>query len=164
MSSDQVSLPDIVKSRPAAEQDMAQEVAEIVSHLLGDRRSIIDPSVEIWTAKSAEDLRARIEDDPIFGGSMGQWKKLDIQLADAPREVVLLAAELVFLREVPVLEARPATRKAHVEQVLSHLDTPVELPQVILQSFERPSGDVGFRAGRGFNGRLWLHLAWAFHD
>ena len=161
MSSDLVSLSDIVKSRPAAEQAMAQEAAAIVSHLLGDRRSTIDPSVEIWTAKAAEDLRARIEDDPIFGGSMGQWKKLDIQLANAPREVVLMAAELVFLREVPVLEARPETRRAHVDQILSHLDDQLYLPDDIVQSFERPSGTAGFRAGRGYNGSMWLHLTWA---
>lgn len=139
---------------------MAQEATEVVSHLLGDRRSTIDPSVEIWTTEAAENLRARIEDDPLFGGSMGQWKKLDIQLADAPREVVLLAAELVLLREIPILEARPDTRKSHVEMVLSHLGDNYQLPPKVLQSFNRPSGTAGFRAGRGYNGNMWLHLTW----
>lgn len=46
---------------------MAQEATEIVFHLLNDRRSTIDPSVEIWTADAASDLRARVKDDPIIG-------------------------------------------------------------------------------------------------
>lgn len=139
---------------------MASEAAEVISHLLGDRRSTLDPSIEIWTSEAAENLRARIEDDPIFGGSMGQWNKLDIQLTDAPREVVLLAAELVYLREIPVLEARPDTRKAHVNQVLTHLSDELTLPPSILRSFDRPAGTAGFRAGRGYNGSMWQHLAW----
>lgn len=161
MSSDQVSLSDVAQSRPAAEIALAEEAAEIVSHLLGDRRSTFDPSVEIWTAEVAEDLRVRIEDDPILGGPMSQWEKLDIQLTGAPKEVVLLAAELVFLRELPVLEARPETRKAHVGRILSNLSEQPKLPREVLQSLERPSGTAGFRAGRGYNGRMWLHLTWA---
>lgn len=141
--------------------EMAHEAAEIVSHLLGDRRSTFDPSTEIWTAEAAEDLRARIEDDPIIGTSLGQWDKLDIQLKDAPREVVLLAAELVFLREVPVLGVRPDTRRDHIDRVLAHLDDNLKLPPEILQSFNRPSGFAGFRAGQWYYRDMWLHLSWS---
>lgn len=67
MASDQASLSDIAGSRRAAEMAMAQEATEIVFHLLNDHRSTIDPSVEIWTADAASDLRARVKDDPIIG-------------------------------------------------------------------------------------------------
>ena len=160
MSSDQVSPSDVAQSRPENEMELASEAAEVISHLLGDRRSTFDPSVEIWTPETAEELRARIEDDPIIGPSMGQWEKLDIQLMDAPREVVLMAAELGFLREVPILGVRPETRKAHIDQVLAHLDDELELPPKILQSFDRPSDLGGFRAGQWYYKDMWLHLIW----
>lgn len=160
MSSDQVSLSDVVQSRPAAEMAMAHEAAEVVSHLLGDRQSLVDPTVEIWTAAAAEDLRARVKDDPIIGGSINQWEKLDIQLKGASREVTILAAELVFLRELPVLKARPDTRRSHVERVLSLLNEELPLPPEMLRSFERPSGTAGFQAGQSYNRNMWLHLSW----
>lgn len=161
MSSDQVSLSVAAQSRPGNEMELAGEAAEIVSHLLGDRRSVLDPTVEVWTPTAAEELRARIEDDPIVGTSMGQWEKLDIQLNNAPREVVLLAAELVFLREVPILGIRPQTRISHLDQVLAHLDDDLQLPSEILRSFDRPSDLGGFRAGQWYYSDMWLHLAWA---
>src|SRR5690554_4489588 len=83
-------------SRPAADTAIATEAGEVISHMLGDRRSLIDPLATIWTAETAEDLRARIGDNPILGSDQGQWDKLDRQLQGASREVVLLAAELVF--------------------------------------------------------------------
>lgn len=160
MSTDQVSLSDVVQSRPENEMKLAGEAGAIVSHLLGDRRSTFDPAIEIWTPAAAEELRIRIEDDPIVGTSMGQWEKLDIQLKNAPREVVLLAAELVFLREVPVLGVRPETRRTHIDQVLAHLDDELQLPAEILRSFDRPSDLGGFRAGQWYYSDMWLHLAW----
>ena len=161
MSSDQVSLSDVAQSRPENEMELAGEAAEIISHLLGDRRSIFDPSVEIWIPSVAEDLRARIEDDPIIGTSMDQWEKLDIQLKNAPREVVLMAAELVFLREVPILGIRPETRRTHLYQVLAHLEDDLQLPAGILRSFDRPSDLGGFRAGQWYYRDMWQHLSWA---
>jgi 5-methylcytosine-specific restriction protein B len=161
MPSDQVPVTDIAKSRPENEMELAEEAAEIISHLLGDRRSTFDPTVEIWTPAAAEELRARIEDDPIVGTSMGQWEKLDIQLNNAPREVVLLAAELVFLREVPILGVRPQTRRSHLDQVLAHLDDDLRLPSEVLRSFDRPSDLGGFRAGQWYYSDMWLHLSWA---
>ena len=160
MYSDQVSLADVAQSRPENEMELAGEAAEIVSHLLGDRRSTFDPTVEIWTPAAAEELRARIEDDPIVGTSMGQWEKLDIQLKGAPRDVVLMAAELVFLREVPILGIRPETRRAHVDQVLAHLDDDLQLPEEVSQSFDRSSDLGGFRAGQWYYRDMWLHLSW----
>src|SRR5699024_1481680 len=116
-------LASVAASRPAADMAIAQDAAEVLEHMLGDGRSVIDPGTTIWTAATAEDLRARIGDNPIFGKAQGQWDKLDRQLEGASREVVLLAAELVFLREHPLRSAKPETRRAHVDRVLAHLDS-----------------------------------------
>ncbi len=148
-------------SRPAPDMDLAREASEIMAHMLGDRLSVIDPATAIWTAEAAEDLRARVEDNPIDGADQGQWDKLDKQLDGASRAVVLLAAELVFLREHPVRTARPETRRDHVDRVLAHLDSPVDLPEPMAQALARPTDVAGFKPGQSYNGALWLHVIWA---
>ena len=84
-----------------------------------------------------------------------------MQLQGAPREVVLLAAELVFLREHPLRSALPETRRAHVERVLSHLDSPVTIPEPMSTWLARPAGTAGFEPGSWYNGALWRHVIWA---
>ncbi|WP_240606783.1 AAA family ATPase [Microbacterium sp. Gd 4-13] len=150
----------ILASRPAPDMQVAREAGEIVEHMLGDGRSIIDPSTTIWTAEAAEELRARIGDNPIVGAGQGQWDKLDLQLKGAPRAVVLLAAELVFLREHPLRSALPETRRAHVERVLSHLDVAASIPESMSSWLARPAGTAGFEPGSWYNGALWLHVIW----
>jgi len=114
MTTDQVNIDLRVAtaaSRPTPELLVAREAGEVITHMLGDGRSMIDPATTSWTAEAAEELRARIGDNPLVGTGQGQWEKLDLQLRGAPREVVLLAAELVFLREHPLRSALPETRR-----------------------------------------------------
>lgn len=148
-------------SRPEHDVSMAREASEVISHMLGDGRSVIDPATPIWTAKAAEDLRARIEDNALVGTDQDQWEKLDLQLQGASRAVVLLAAELVFLREYPLRSALPKTRRAHIEGVLSHLEAPATIPEPMASWLARPTGTAGFEPGSWYNGALWRHLIWA---
>ncbi|MCB1299415.1 MAG: hypothetical protein KDB08_10605, partial [Microthrixaceae bacterium] len=97
----------------------------------------------------------RIEDNPILGTDAGQWDKLEHQLAGAPREVVLLAAELVFLREQPVFNAAPATRREHLTRVLKMSEPVASVPEWMSGCLDRPTERAGFRGGQGYNGRLW---------
>lgn len=153
-------LADIDKSRPDADQTIAYEVRELISHMLGDGRSVIDPTATIWTAEAAEDLRVRIEDNPIIGTDQSQWEKLDEQLLGASREVLLLAAEIVFLREYPLRSALPTTRLAHVQRVLEPLEPPVAITEPLSSWLARPAGTAGFESGSWYNGSLWKHLIW----
>lgn len=148
-------------SRPSADVKLARDVREIFDHMLGDGRSVIDPSATIWTAEAGAELRARVGDDPIHGKSMGQWDKLDIQLSGAKRETVLLAAELVFLREYVLSNSRPETRLTNLKQVLANLDSPVTIPDKMLEWTARPAGRAGLKGSQGYYGGLWLHLTWA---
>ena len=141
---------------------IAREVAEIFDHMLGDGRSVIDPAVT--------DLDSRRRRRTCGGGSRttrssapdaGQWDKLEHQLAGASREVVLLAAELVFLREQPVFNAAPATRREHLARVLKMTEPVAAIPEWMSACLDRPTGQAGFKGGQGYNGRLWLHLIWA---
>ena len=156
-------MPDAVieASRHTAEIEIADQAGEVIAHMLGDGQSVIDPTETIWTAEAAEDLRARIGDNPILGSDKGQWDKLDHQLHDAPRAVVLLAAELVFLREHALYVALPTTRLDHVERVLAHLYPPVAIEDPMATWLSRPVRTAGFDPGSWYNGALWRHLIWA---
>ena len=91
----------VAQSRPAEDLEMAQQVRPIIEQMLGDGHSVIEPAAKIWTVQATEELRHRIADNPLEG-SETQWSKLEKQLAGAPREVILLAAEMVLLREHPL--------------------------------------------------------------
>ena len=148
-------------SRSSLDMALAHEVRDIIDHITGDGRSLLDPGTTIWTAAAAEELRARVGDNPLVGTVQGQWEKLDRQLQGASREVILLAAELVFLREQPLLSARPETRLSHVTGVLEHLDDPVPVNEAMAKWMSRQPGTAGLEQGRGYNGALWRHLIWA---
>lgn len=148
-------------SRSSPDVKIALDVGTIFDHMLGDGYSTIDPSVKIWTKEIAEELRSRIEDNPIVGSEFGQWDKLEQQLDGATDQAVLMAAELVFLREQPLRTATPATRRKHVEAVLSHLEDPIEIPPSMIGWLNRPPRSGGFVGGQGYNGLLYKHLTWA---
>ena len=152
---------DIATSRPQSSMDIARHASGVIDHMLGDGLSVIDPTAQIWTAVAAEDLRARIEDNPILGGDQGQWDKLDVQLNGASREVVLLAAELVFLREFVLNGIRPSTKREHIERVLDHLEPAPDIPELMADGLSRPSTADGIDPSTYYLGALWLHLIWA---
>ena len=152
---------DIAASRPQPSMDIARHASEIIANMLGDGSSVIDPTTQIWTAVAADDLRGRIEDNPILGGDQGQWDKLDVQLNGASREVVLLAAELVFLREFVLSGIRPSTKQEHIESVLNHLEPSPKIPQAMAEGLSRPSTAAGIEPSTYYLGALWLHLIWA---
>ena len=56
----------------APDMAVGRDAGEVIVHMLGDGRSVIDPTATIWTAEAAEDLRARIEDNLIHGSAQSQ--------------------------------------------------------------------------------------------
>lgn len=148
-------------SRFVPDLAVARDAGEVIAHMLGDGMSVIDPTATIWTAEAAENVRARIEDNLIFGTAQNQWEKLDEQLEGASREVVLLTAELVFLREHAVSSVRPETRLEHINRVLKHLESPLVVSEPMLQWLARPTGNGGFEPGMAYYSGLWRHLIWS---
>ena len=132
-----------------ADLEIGQQITPLVNHIFGDGMSTIDPSVKIWAAEPAEELRRRIEDNPLEGPD-SQWTKLKQQLDGAPRDVILLAAEIVFLRDHPVRTLKPTTRRSHVEHVLEKLTDPLSIGEPMEQWLSRSSGTAGFDGGIGY--------------
>ncbi|MGR6092105.1 McrB family protein [Brevibacterium sp. CSND-B09] len=151
---------DIAASRRQLDMNIAHQAGELISHMLGDKRSVIDPTTEVWTAAGADELRSRVQTDPSPGSDMSQWDKLGIQLAGASRPVVLLAAELVFLREHPLNGIRPSTRREHVEDLLALLDPPADIPEPMSEWLARPSETGGFEPSTYYLSAISDHLSW----
>ncbi|PAT06897.1 restriction endonuclease [Corynebacterium hadale] len=147
----------LLRSRPQYDLRLARSVAPIFGHMLGDAHSFLAPELTIWTTEAAEELRHRIEDNPMLG-KLDQWSKLEDQLAGAPHEVIVLAAELVLLRDHPERTLTADTRVKHLTRLL-RLANIQDLPAPAKQLFEQrePSG---FKGGQGYRGSLWKQLIW----
>lgn len=135
---------------------VAKAARVVLEHLLGDQRSVIEPGRVIWTAEHAEYLRSAIEDH-LDLGSRSFFEKLQGQLADAPREVVLLAAEIIYLRGVPLENVTPAKKRDHVQTILSWLSDVPPIPTVMEEGTH--SGG-SFHGGQGYNQQLWKQMVW----
>lgn len=137
---------------------MARQVAPILEQMLGAGYSTIEPGTKIWTAAVAGELRQCIENN-LLEGAWSQWSKLESQLEHASRVAVLLAAEMVFLREQPVHKAKPSTRREHLEIVLGVRDDLPDIPAQMAEWITEPNA-AGFKPGQGYYGSLWRHLIW----
>ena len=79
------------------------------------------------------------------------------QLAGAPRDVVLLTAELLYLQVLPLTNVRASTKRERVTTVLSWLDPEPVLPAEMSEGLATAGV---FHGGVGFNIQIWQQLLW----
>ena len=118
--------------------------------------SRIDPAVVTWTRSAASEMLRRVQDEPDLGKA-SFLAKLERQLHGAPREVVLLAAELLYLQVLPLSNVKAATKHERIEMVLSWLDPRPVLPSEMADGL---SAEGVFHGGVGFNVQIWQQLLW----
>ncbi|NNU27311.1 McrB family protein [Isoptericola sediminis] len=141
---------------PSHVVETAEAGRVVLDHMLGDQRSVVDPFRVIWTAENAEKLRASIEDN-LDEGSGTYYEKFEHQLAGRDRDVKLLAAEMTYLREVPLENVNPATKRKHVETILSWIPDPPSIPRQLAEGL----GNRGvFHGGIGYSQSAWKHIVW----
>jgi 5-methylcytosine-specific restriction protein B len=98
----------------------------------------------------------RVQDDPDFGkGSF--LAKLRNQLQGVSRDVVLLAAELLYVQVLPLSNVRSETKRERIDEVLSWLDPAPALPTEMAEGLSLPGV---FNGGVGFNVQIWQQLMW----
>jgi 5-methylcytosine-specific restriction protein B len=151
----------IAASRPTPDMNVAREAGEVITHMLGDGRSVIDPTWTIWTAEAAEDLRARIGDNPIVGTGRGSGTSSTYNFGAHLGKPCSLQPNSSSCASTQLRSALPETRRAHVERVLSHLDVPTAIPEPMSTWLSRAAGTAGFEPGSWYNGALWRHVIWA---
>lgn len=144
------------ESYPAHVSAMGDAARVVLGHLFGDGLSVIDPSRKIWTPENAEYLRSAIQDDPNEGpGSF--MEKLELQLKNAPRDVVLLAAESIYLRSLPLMNLRPDTKLGYIETLLARLPDKPAVPELMRLCLNLPGI---FHGGQGYNQQFWKQMIW----
>jgi 5-methylcytosine-specific restriction enzyme B len=136
--------------------EVAAAAAVVLDHMLGDRRSVVDPTREVWTAEIAERLRTAVEDS-LEVGSDKFYVKFERQLAEQERDVKLLAAEITYLREVPLYNVRPETKQEHVATILSWIPDQPAIPDSMIEGTRNPTA---FHGGIGYSQYAWKHIVW----
>ena len=147
---------DTAASRHDYEIESATGASTVVSRMLDSGMSTIDPETQIWTADAGRALNAAIGEN-LMAGDEPTWVKLEHQLSGQPYEVLLLAAEIVFLRDLPN-EFKGETRLADVNRVLSWIADPPELPDSLVDLLLNSPG--AFLGGMGYNQYLWKAIPW----
>lgn len=153
-----MNLPEVEAVRIRRSSASAEAARPILGHLLGDQISLVDPSRKIWTMEVAEEVRHRIE-DALDESKESTWIKLRKQLDGASPEAILFAAELTYLRELPLIHRQlgASTKRGHVALILSWLMEPPMIPEVMERGFET---EGAWHGGQGYVQYAWRHLVW----
>lgn len=122
---------------------------------LRGQASPFDPTLTTWRAEVAADLLERLMADPLGGGTF--WERFEAQLADADDATVVLAAELMCLRLLPLSSVTSDTKVTQVRTILSWAEQSRPLPSS-MEAGLRAQGAFG--GGMGYNQRAAKHLQW----
>ena len=109
-----------------------------------------------WTEHNANELLRRTLNNN-DGGRGNFLVKLQAQLEGAETAVIVLAAELMTLTQLPLVNIRSDTKQNHVELILSWANADTQIPDEILRGMKSTGA---FNGGRGYNSRKWHNFVW----
>lgn len=140
--------------RPPRPDDAVREVARaMIDRGLGEGRSLFDPARPAWSRETVADLHRRYNQNlAVAGGDF--LDRLRVQLAGAPDETVLLAAELLTLQALPLVNLTRAAKHERITRVLGWMAAPVELPEAVAAAFAQRT----WSGGIGAHTNLWRWL------
>ena len=117
-------FPSVVVPQVESGRAIYQAADLFAARCLREGRSLF--ADDVWTVEGADDFHNRfvVQEDMTDASFV---EKLGSQLADAPRETVLLAADIVYVNCLPVYDMKRATKLARIEGVLGLL---ADRPQV----------------------------------
>jgi 5-methylcytosine-specific restriction protein B len=117
--------------------------------------SAIDSSLRTWTVEHARELRKRIEVNPAGGDTF--MDKLARQMVGADDAVIVLLAELLYLRNAPLSDMRQETKANRSATVLSWGSARRSLPQPLVDALDKADA---FNGGQGYHAQTPAHLLW----
>jgi 5-methylcytosine-specific restriction protein B len=125
----------------------------LLEHGLGQGVSMFDPPRRTWSPEVVSELYQRYNEKPDMGKDTF-LVKLERQLHGASDDVILLVAELLTLHALPLHNFGQTAKLARINQVLSWMKTPIELPGDVAAAFTQTS----WSGGAGVHTMLWKWL------
>lgn len=122
--------------------------------------SVFTPGRSVWTLTTARDLERSFVNRPDTGGrSFGA--KLDDQLAGVADDGLQLFAEIWCMSLAPLEDYSTGKKRELIQQILSKMSNPVEIPRIVESAFEKGAfnGGVAFKTRRPFQLALLIRVA-----
>ena len=119
---------------PAPAIEAAAE--RVLGPALRTGQSPFEEGLYTWTPEVAEELARRLDADPDeptsaerSGNRSPVMQALSDQLEGAPHPVVLLAAELLYIQQLPLSTVTPRLKRGRVRDVLSWTEPSPQIPK-----------------------------------
>jgi len=109
-----------------------------------------------WTAEAAASLGRRNSNEEVAGTGT-YMEKFERQLAGAPLEEYTLAAELIYLHHLPLMNVNVATKVERVEQIATWAGQDWPLPDWMQRGLDAGGA---FHGGQGYSAQRWRHMVW----
>ncbi|MEU4626837.1 AAA family ATPase [Actinoplanes sp. NPDC023801] len=139
---------------PARQDDLVRKVGRSLLELgLLQGKSLFTTDRRIWTAETTAELH-RHYNQQLDTGKDPFLVKLRRQLSGASDPAIQLAAELLTLQGLPLLNLTAATLHARITEVLSWMREPVEIPEHVRAAFTEGT----WNGGTGAHTMLWKWL------
>ncbi|MDI6103405.1 AAA family ATPase [Actinoplanes sp. NEAU-A12] len=148
MSDDPVIMP------PRPDELVRRVGRELLERGLGQGRSMFTPDRAVWTEPTVTELHRLYNEQPDTSADRFVVK-LRRQLATASDDAIQLAAELLTLQGLPLVNLTAATLRERVTEVLSWMRRPVSIPPHVLAAFSQGT----WSGGIGAHTMLWKWLA-----
>lgn len=161
-------MTDGSHDRPAGPAPLIEAAAErVLGPALRTGQSPFEDDLYTWTPEVAEELARRLDAEPEEGASEPSdpgaahrspvMQSLHDQLEGAPRPVILLAAELLYVQQLPLSTVTARLKRGRVRDVLSWTEDAPEIPE----DLDAALGEKGpLTGGLGFNVQVREHLRW----
>jgi len=115
------------------------------------------PGTHTWSAANARQIREAISGDNADMGARSFLDKLHDQLSGHDDSVIVLAAEMLYVHGIPLVNLQSETKIQRIDTVLSWTRAGITLPSALRHGLE--AGGT-FHGGAGFNIRIWQQLIW----
>ncbi|GAA0479709.1 hypothetical protein Aca07nite_87390 [Actinoplanes capillaceus] len=140
---------------PARHDELVRQVGrELIERGFRQGGSLFTPERSVWNPETARNLYSCYNDQLDFG-SGSFLVKLRGQLESATDEAVQLAAELLTLQGLPLLNLTAGKLHERVTTVLSWMSQPVAIPEHVLDAFTEGT----WNGGQGAHTMIWKWLA-----
>lgn len=110
-----------------------------------------------WTTRNAQLLPSLVTGENADMGDRGFLEKLEDQLRGQDDDVIVFAAELLWVHVLPLDRIKPQTKIDRVARVLSWAPSQPKMPTWMI---EASSLQGAFGGGTGFNMLIWQQMLW----